>query len=234
VRGDGAARNACVSARAHFAVRHTVTRLARRSQITRARRRIDPEAWFPAGRRCRAPLILFSHGHNGAPGACARLCGHLASLGFVVLAPLHADRATPLRLQAPERVDDLTYVLDHLRRLAPAPVDRRAIGVAGHSFGGRTAVELAAQDPRIRAVVTMAGGADRATTAGVTAPTLMLAGGADRLDPPILSIRSGRALPRSTPHRVIVVPGVGHTALGSAPAAIRATSDWLLAKVVAQ
>src|SRR4051794_19156099 len=79
--------NRCAPARAHFAVRPTVTPLPRRSAITGAPRRLDPEAWFPAGRRCRAPLIVMSHGHNGAPVACARLCEHLASLGFVVLAP---------------------------------------------------------------------------------------------------------------------------------------------------
>ena len=126
----------------------------------------------------------------------------------MVIAPRHPDRATARNLQAVERVDDLEYVLAHLRRLAPAPVG--AVGAAGHSFGGRTAVELAAQEPRVRAVVTMAGGADRATTATVTAPTLMLAGGADTVDPPALSVRSAKALPRGTPRRVLVVPAVGH------------------------
>jgi dienelactone hydrolase len=212
-----------------FAVEHRAMRAARRSAISGGPRRIDPVAWFPARTRpCRAPLVLVSHGHYGAPAACERLCSRLASRGFVVLAVLHADHGTPPGLQAPERVDDLAYVLDHLRRFAPAPVDRRSVGVAGHSFGGRTAVELAAQDPRVDAVVTMAGGADRGTTGTVTAPTLMLAGGADRLDPPELSIRSARALPRETPHRVLVVPGTGHRALGSADPAVRAASGWLL------
>ena len=104
-------------------------------------------------------------------------------------------------------------MLAHLRRLAPGPVG--AVGAAGHSFGGRTAVELAAQEPRVQAVVTMAGGADRATTATVTAPTLMLAGGADSVDPPALSVRSAKALPRGTPRRVLVVPAVGHAGSGT-------------------
>jgi predicted dienelactone hydrolase len=235
--------NRCVAApsgdlavRGSYAVRRRVLRASRRSVITRARRRIDPIAWFPARREgCRAPLVLVSHGHNGSPAGCERLCGHLASQGFVVVAPLHADRGTPLRLQAPERVDDLTFVLDHLGRFSPVPVDRGAIGVAGHSFGGRTAVELAAQDPRIKAVLTMAGGADRPTTATVTAPTLMLAGGADTVDPPELSLRSGRALPRTTPHRVQVVPGAGHgaftdrcVAAGTCRVVARAASGWFL------
>jgi predicted dienelactone hydrolase len=213
-----------------FAVRRRALQATRRSSITRARRQIDPVAWFPArNRACAAPLVLVSHGHFGAPVACEWLCSRLAGRGFVVVAVRHADRGTPPRLQAIERIDDLSYVLDHLARFAPTPVDRHRIGVAGHSFGGRTAVELAAEDARVDAVVTMAGGADRATTATVTAPTLMLAGGADTIDPPELSIRSARALPRTTPHRVIVVPGTGHTALGSVPASVRAATGWLLA-----
>ena len=227
------AANPCVRAPAGdlarpgpFAVRRRALQATRRSAITHNERRLDPVAWFPArAHACRAPLVLMSHGHNGAPD-CERLCGHLASLGFVVIAPRHPDRATARGLQAVERVDDLEYVLAHLRRLAPTPVG--AVGAAGHSFGGRTAVELAAQEPRVRAVVTMAGGADRATTATVTAPTLMLAGGADTVDPPALSIRSAKALPRGTPRRVLVIPAVGHRGLRDAPASIRAASAWLL------
>lgn len=204
-----------------YAVRSAATAMRRRSGAIRAQRAIDPVVWYPARSRrgCRIPLILFSHGNNGAPAGCSELCGHMASLGFVVLAPLHADRDTPRRLQAPERVEDLTYLLDHLpliwRRLAPAlagRVDGRVVGVAGHSFGGRSAAELASQDERTKALLTMAGGADQPTTALIRAPTLMLAGGADSVDPARLTEASARALPRFTPHGVLVIAGAGHGA----------------------
>src|SRR3954447_4243315 len=91
--------------------------------------------------------------------------------------------------------------------------DARHVGVAGHSFGGRTAAELAAQDPRVAALVTMAGGANPATTALIRAPTLMLAGSVDTVDPPRLSEASVRALPRTTSHRLLVVRGADHGAL---------------------
>src|SRR4051812_19774146 len=91
--------------------------------------------------------------------------------------------------------------------------DARHVGVAGHSFGGRTAAELAAQDPRVAALVTMAGGADRPSTALIRAPALMLGGSADPVDPPGLSEASIRALPRTTPHRLLVLRGADHGAL---------------------
>jgi dienelactone hydrolase len=210
-----------------FAVRRVRVALARRSAITGPRRPIDPVLWLPRG-RCRRPLVLFSHGHFGDPLSCSRLCGHLATLGFAVLGIRHADRATPAALQGPERVEDLTYALDHRvwRRLAPGlRVDARHVGVAGHSFGGRTAAELAAQDLRVAALVTMAGGADRATTALVHAPTLMLAGSADTIDPPRLSEASIRALSRTTPHRLLVVRGADHGALVDGCAAARTCAE---------
>jgi predicted dienelactone hydrolase len=178
-------------------------------------------------------VILFSHGHYGDPRGCSRLCGALAADGFAVIAPRHADRGTPLNLQAVERVDDLTFVLDHLRWLAPR-ADARRIGVAGHSFGGRTAAELAGQDPRVKALMTMAGGADRGTTALITAPTLMVAGSADTVDPVRLSAASLRALPRATPKRLLVIPGAGHGDLvdgctrleGACERIARAAAGW--------
>ncbi|MEA2311576.1 MAG: hypothetical protein QOE28_1544 [Solirubrobacteraceae bacterium] len=193
--------------------------LSRRSAISGARRGVDPTVWYPAlaARGCRLPLILFSHGHYGAPAGCSRLCGALAADGFVVLAPLHADRGTPLGLQAAERVDDLTFLLDHLpevwKRLAPAlsgRVEASTFGVFGHSFGGRTAAELAGQDARVRALMTMAGGADRGTTGQIRAATLMLAGSADTVDPVHLSEASLHALPVATPKGLLVVEGARH------------------------
>ena len=213
-----------------FAVRHATARLVRPGATPGTRRRVDPEVWYPAESLppgCRSPLLVFSHGHNGSPAVCKRLCGHLASLGFVVVAPLHPDRGTSRRLQGPERVEDVLFVLERRpwQRLARG-VDERALGVFGHSFGGRTAAEMASQDERVRALVTMAGGADRASTALIRAPTLMVAGGADTVDPPRLSEASIRALPRSTPHALLVIPGAGHGALPRDTRVERRVAAW--------
>ena len=213
------ARPGCAGARPTDPVHRTSVKLARRSEISGARRPLDPLVWAQPG-RCARPLILFSHGHYGDPAGCSRLCTALAARGFMVVAPHHADRGTPLSLQAAERDDDLAYALDHL----PLRFDRRRVGVARHSFGGRTAVELAALDSRVKAVMTMAGGADRGTTSSIRVPTLMMAGGRDTVDPVRLSEASRDALPRSTPHGLLVVPRAAHGGLIDGCAEIGACS----------
>jgi dienelactone hydrolase len=209
--------------------------MVRRSEIDGARRRLDPVVWAPRARGCAPPLILFSHGHYGDPSGCSRLCAALAADGFLVVAPHHPERGTPLGLQGPERDDDLAYTLAHLK----LRFDPRRIGVAGHSFGGRTAVEFASLEPRVRAVITMAGGADRGTTASITAPTLMMAGGRDTVDPVRLSEASLRALPRTTPHGLLVVDRAGHgglidgcAAIGACEQVARTASAFLLTYLV--
>lgn len=209
---------ACVTPGGGGPVHRSQLAMARRSEIDGARRRLDPVVWAPPRRRCAPPLILFSHGHYGDPAGCSRLCSALASYGFLVVAPHHPERGTPLNLQAAERDDDLAYTLRHLALRH----DRRRVGVAGHSFGGRTAVEFASLEPRVRAVITMAGGADRGTTSSITAPTLMMAGGRDSVDPVRLSEASVRALPRTTPRGLLVVPDAGHGGLIDGCAAIGA------------
>ncbi len=189
------------------AVHRARSSLVRDGATPGVRRRLDPVAWYPVARGCRFPLVVFSHGHYGSPAACERLCSRLASQGFVVVGVRHADHGTARRLQGPERVEDVLFLLDHLPAVARGA---GPLGLFGHSFGGRTAAEVASQDSRVRALVTMAGGADRASTAQIHAPTLMVAGGADTVDPPALSEASVRALPRGTPHALLVVPDAGH------------------------
>jgi dienelactone hydrolase len=215
--GGGAAPHAAAPANrcaGSYEVHRARSPLVRDGATPGARRRLDPVAWYPVRRGCRFPLLVFSHGHYGSPAACSHLCARLASRGFVVVAARHADRGTPRRLQGPERVEDVLFLLDHLPAVARGA---GPLGVFGHSFGGRTAAEVASQDPRVRALVTMAGGADRASTALIRAPTLMVAGGADTVDPPALSEASVRALPRETPHALLVVPDARHGDLLRSP-----------------
>ena len=72
------AAGACVTSGAPFAVARSRAAMTRRSGVTGDRRRLDPELWSPRGGRCARPLIVFSHGHHGAPESCAQLCARLA------------------------------------------------------------------------------------------------------------------------------------------------------------
>jgi predicted dienelactone hydrolase len=87
------------------------------------------------------PVAIFSHGHQAFPEASGFLMGHLASHGWVVVAPEHTgntfldgdDRETPIYYQRPL---DLSATLDHV--LAWPDVDAEHVVAMGHSFGGYT------------------------------------------------------------------------------------------------
>lgn len=211
-----------------FAVQRVHGPLARPVAGSSTSRRIDPTMWFPtaaataAARGCQWRLILLSHGVASSPDRYARLAVHLASQGFVVLGPHHPDGDSRGFDEGSERVDDLSYLLDHLalveQRLAPrlrGRIDGQAVGVAGHSFGAFSAAALTARDPRVKAAMIMAGGADPSTAAAIRVPTLAVAGGAD----PLVSVERVRgfadSIPPSTPHALAVIAGAGHVAYGN-------------------
>ncbi|MBM2623585.1 alpha/beta fold hydrolase [Actinoplanes sp. LDG1-06] len=135
------------------------------------------------------PVILLSHGH-GSSNYLASMYGYApladfyAAHGFAVIQPTHLDaKFLGLRdekdpegsLHWRERVDDMTYILDHLNRIENSVpelrgrLDRNRIAVVGHSMGGTTATMLLGQgvtdpvdgplnltDRRIKAGVAMA------------------------------------------------------------------------------
>lgn len=114
----------------------------------------DPEAIRPwrigAGRR--GALML--HGFAGTPPELRRLGEHLAARGWRVDGPLLAGHGTSPEDFAGTRWQDWA-------RSAAEAVDRLAaecdpVVVAGQSMGGALALHLAAHDPRIAAVATLA------------------------------------------------------------------------------
>lgn len=105
------------------------------------------------------PIVLLSHGHGPSNYVSslygyAPLVDYFAAHGFVVIQPTHLDSAT-LGLrdadhpEAPiywrSRVEDMTFVLDHLDDIEAAVphlagrLDRDKVAVVGHSMGGHTA-----------------------------------------------------------------------------------------------
>ncbi len=128
------------------------------------------------------PVLLFSHGFAGHRRQSTFLCTHLASHGYVVAAPDHAGNTMQDMMmlalslgpaQMPKDPEALlgTYVFDRPRdmslcidALSGAEVTarvgalrlERGVGVVGHSFGGWTALVLAARDPRVRSVMPLA------------------------------------------------------------------------------
>jgi dienelactone hydrolase len=111
--------------------------------------------YYPDGRGP-FPVIIFSHGALASKDCYSELGKYWASFGYVSIHPSHADSIADsdydgTLLQAisdphawPNRARDISFVIDSLpklERLVPAlhgKLDRRHIGVGGHSFGAYT------------------------------------------------------------------------------------------------
>ena len=128
------------------------------------------------------PLIIFSHHSGGHRRTSSFVCTHLASHGYIVAAMDHSEVAVPA-LARPQsetdeqkkarwkavmdsRLPDVRFLIDHLLHSgawnSDASIDHGCIGIAGHSFGGGTALATPEVDNRIQAVIAMApGGASK-------------------------------------------------------------------------
>lgn len=149
----------------------------------------------------RFPVIVFSHGAGGSKASFGPLARYWASHGFVSIHPSHADalaggastgsdgapangafrgllaRAIGSPSAGPNRARDISAVidaLDEVEKAVPAlkgKLDRKRIGVGGHSFGAFTAMLIGGAtidvsesekdrtylDPRVRAILVVSG-----------------------------------------------------------------------------
>ncbi|ACK72599.1 protein of unknown function DUF1400 [Gloeothece citriformis PCC 7424] len=116
----------------------------------------QPKQW----RSSKTPVIVFSHGLASRPEDFETLAKHLASYGYVVAMPQHpgSDYLQAKALlegysrevfdlnEFVNRPKDISYVLDELERRNQSEFEGRLdlenVGVAGHSFGGYTALAV--------------------------------------------------------------------------------------------
>jgi dienelactone hydrolase len=134
--------------------------------------------------------VAFGHGWLQPVARYEELLRHLASWGVVAAAP--ATQGGVL-VSHREFAADLRTTLEVCVRArlggSDVGVDPEKLGLAGHGMGGGCAVLAAAEDPRCRAVVTLALAETMPSAVvaahGCTMPGLHLAGGQDLLAPPV-------------------------------------------------
>lgn len=126
---------------------------------------------LPVSKREKQHLLVFSHGYGGINTASAVLMETLASHGFIVIAPEHTGNSQTSNddtfdQAAANRVPDVSFLIDMMINRSRDRgdrfynrIDEKSAGVVGHSFGGMTAVGMAAgwagadPDPRVTAIV---------------------------------------------------------------------------------
>jgi dienelactone hydrolase len=144
------------------------------------------------------PAVAFGHGWLQPTSRYEELLRHLASWGVVAVAPATQPGALPSYRQF---AVDLCTALDVCVgvRLGNGniSVDPGKLGLVGHGMGGGCAVLAAAADDRCRAVATLALAETMPSAVAAarecTMPGLHLAGGKDRVAPPV-----GHAQPVAT------------------------------------
>jgi predicted dienelactone hydrolase len=206
----------------------------------------------PAVADGRFPLVVFSHGSGGVRFQSLFLGEELASHGFVVIAPDHLGNTfadgldpDPTANPARDRPRDVSALLDaaeagDLSPLLGDGVDTDRVAVAGHSFGGYTALAAAggnpdvdyAPDPRVDAIVPIAP-ATRSTLlsdevlAGIDVPALFIGGTADDVTPIVPNVTRPQALMASDPLYRIDVEDAGHYSFSNVCDFAAAISDQL-------
>jgi putative phosphoribosyl transferase len=164
-----------------------------------------------------AGMVLFAHGSGSSRHSPRnrRVADHLRRAGFGTLL-LDLLTAEEERLDLHSR--ELRFDIGLLARRLLGTVDWLAarfgeglsVGLFGASTGAAGALVAAAERPdRVAAVVSRGGRPDLAGSAleCVTAPTLLIVGGAD---PEVLALNRQAAGRLAVEHRLEVVPGAGH------------------------
>lgn len=172
------------------------------------------------------PVVLFSHGFGGFRVQSVDLTTHLASRGYLVVAPDHPGRmlgdALPCLFTPPLEGCDLSgftsdpgpaglaAALDWVRSEAQAggwlegAVDPTRLGVVGHSAGAISTTTYGQQEPEVDALVPMAGG-----DAVMDLPTAFLAGSCDPF-PGMPAVQASVAA--SSDASLVTLVGSGHLA----------------------
>jgi dienelactone hydrolase len=162
------------------------------------------------------PVVLFSHGYGGYPEQSSFLTDHLATWGFVVVAPDHRSRDLKAVVggttgKGQNDVTDLRQALSLVKKmnatagsLLDGKLDLTRVASLGHSAGGGAAITVA-DDSDIRTYI---GLAPAAGTPPPRKPGLIMQGTTDKVVKPGGTLTLYGTL--ANPKRLVLIDDAGH------------------------
>jgi len=180
------------------------------------------------------PIIMFSHASGGLTWQSTYYPTHLASYGFVVVAPPHPGNTAADCMPCTDmaaladaflnRPTDVTFALESMLKLNDDPasmfyqaLDGKRVGMSGHSLGGLVTLQLASSsggNPFLAALAMApaVGGGAPSPGSSVAIPLMIMGGGEDNVCPVENDREYLASLESSAPHYLVVFPRGGHLA----------------------
>jgi alpha-beta hydrolase superfamily lysophospholipase len=169
------------------------------------------------------PVVMFSHGFGGYPEQSSFLTDHLATWGFVVVAPDHRSRDLKAVVSGTvghgqSDVQDLRGALAFVTQMAhtsgttlSGKLDLTRVAALGHSAGGGAAITFAG-DKAVRTFVGLAPAPGSPPPVGK--PGMIMQGAADTVVPESEALALYSKL--RGPKRFVAINGAGHNAFDDA------------------
>ncbi|MGH9017987.1 MAG: alpha/beta hydrolase family protein [Acidimicrobiales bacterium] len=176
----------------------------------------DAYSGVPISAKSPFPVVLFSHGYGGYPEQSSFLTDHLATWGFVVVAPDHRSRdlhavVSGTTGQGQSDITDLQDALTLVRAMDVTPgtllthkLDLTRVATLGHSAGGQAAITMADNG----AIRTYIGLAPAGGTPPPSKPGLIMQGTSDKVVHPADTLALYGKL--KAPKRLVLIDGAGH------------------------
>lgn len=123
------------------------------------------------------PVIVWANGTGCATDTYDKLLNKIADGGYIIVAD-----SSVMTADGTAQMDSIDYIIGKngdKNSVFCGKVDSSKIGATGHSQGGRSSVNAAQKDSRIKCIVSIAGASSKEEANGLKTPALFLTGTAD-------------------------------------------------------
>lgn len=142
----------------------------------------NKKVYYPAAleaEKKQYPVVVWANGTGCATDTYDGLLKKIADGGYIVVAD-----SSVMTADGSAQIDSIDYILgknSDSNSVFYGKVDSSKIGATGHSQGGRSSVNAAQKDSRIKCIVSIAGASSKEEAKGLKAPALFLTGTADMM-----------------------------------------------------